>query len=108
LDDDLNISAALAEVFVQVRETNQRMDLNELTPGQAAALLRWWEPINYILQIQKPEVAIPPAVQELIAAREQARTNRDWQLSDRLRKQIESLGWTVKDTKEGQKASLLP
>ena len=108
LDDDLNISAALAEVFVQVRETNQRMDLNELTPGQAAALLRWWEPINYILQIQKAEVAIPPAVQELIAAREQARANRDWQLSDRLRKQIESLGWTVKDTKEGQKASLLP
>jgi cysteinyl-tRNA synthetase len=108
LDDDLNISAALAEVFVQVRETNQRMDLNELTPGQAAALLRWWEPINYILQIQKPEVAIPPAVRELIAAREQARANRDWQLSDRLRKQIESLGWIVKDTKEGQKASLLP
>src|ERR1700757_1373931 len=38
LDDDLNISAALAELFEQIRATNRAMDNEKLTAGEASAL----------------------------------------------------------------------
>ena len=103
LDDDLNISAALAELFKQIRTTNQLMDANGLRPGQAAALLQWWENVNQVLQIHSDEEALPIEVQDLLKQRAAARTSRDWQSSDSLRQKIADLGWTVKDTKDGQK-----
>jgi cysteinyl-tRNA synthetase len=103
LDDDLNISAALAELFKQIRTTNQLMDANELQPAQAAALLQWWENVNQVLQIQPDQEVVPPEVEELVKQRAEARAAKDWQLSDALRQKIVELGWTVKDTKDGQK-----
>ena len=105
LDDDLNISAALAELFKQIRTMNQLMDANELLPGQAAALLQWWENVNQVLQIHSDKEAIPAEVEELLNQRAVARTTKEWQLSDSLRQKIADLGWTVKDTKDGQKVT---
>ncbi len=39
----------------------------------------------------------------LLEQRQLARTNKQWAESDQLRDQIAALGWTVQDTKEGQK-----
>ena len=103
LDDDLNISAALAEVFDQVRETNSAVDRNELAPGQAAALLIWWQRINQVLQLQDEGASIPENVSALLEKRTEARAAKKWSESDALRAEIESLGWFVKDTKDGQK-----
>jgi cysteinyl-tRNA synthetase len=103
LDDDLNISAALAEVFNQIRDTNRLIDRSELTAGQAAALLAWWQPINEVLQLQEKAETIPEQVIFLLEKRAEARAARAWSLSDSLRAEIEALGWLVKDTKEGQK-----
>jgi cysteinyl-tRNA synthetase len=103
LDDDLNISAALAELFKQIRASNQLMDANELKPEQAAALLQWWENINQVLQIQPDQETVSPEVQQLLEQRTAARTAKDWAQSDALRQKIAELGWTVKDTKDGQK-----
>jgi cysteinyl-tRNA synthetase len=103
LDDDLNISAALAELFVQIRATNQAMDNEKLAAGEAAALLRWWQSINQILQLQSEEENVPPEVLALLEKRAAARATKDWPASDAIRKQIEELGWIVKDTKDGQK-----
>jgi cysteinyl-tRNA synthetase len=105
LDDDLNISAALAELFKQIRTTNQLMDANELKPAQAAALLQWWDNINQVLQIQPDEETIPSEAQELLEQRAAARTAKDWAQSDALRQKVAELGWTVKDTKDGQKVT---
>ena len=49
------------------------------------------------------EVEIPLEVQELILARNTARENKDFTLSDSLRTQIESFGFEVLDTPEGTK-----
>jgi len=103
LDDDLNISAALGELFEEIRSTNRLMDSNQLQPAQAAALLQWWDRINQILQIQSDEEVVPPDVQQMLAQRATARAAKDWQQSDYLRAKIAELGWTVKDTKDGQK-----
>jgi cysteinyl-tRNA synthetase len=103
LDDDLNISAALGEVFNQIRETNTSIDRHELTAGEATALLDWWKRINQVLQLQEEAESIPPQVTALLEKRSKARADKNWSQSDALRAEIESLGWLVKDTKEGQK-----
>jgi cysteinyl-tRNA synthetase len=103
LDDDLNISAALAEVFNQIRETNSSIDRKELAPGEAAALLDWWKRINQVLQLQEEAEPPPENVIALLKKRAEARAEKNWLLSDALRAEIEKLGWIVKDTNEGQK-----
>lgn len=103
LDDDLNISAGLAEVFNQIRASNHAIDRGEASPSDAATLLRWWESVNAVLQLQEESELVPEAVQELLNQRATARLNKDWSASDTLRKEIETAGWLVKDTKDGQK-----
>jgi cysteinyl-tRNA synthetase len=49
--------------------------------------------------------ALPALVQNLAKERESARASKDWQRSDELRVEISKLGYTVKDTPEGQKIS---
>jgi cysteinyl-tRNA synthetase len=44
-------------------------------------------------------------VEELVAARASVRDAKEWQKSDEIRDQIAALGWTVKDTKDGQRIS---
>ncbi|MDQ5955294.1 MAG: cysteinyl-tRNA synthetase [Patescibacteria group bacterium] len=46
---------------------------------------------------------LPKEVQKLIEAREEARKAKDFAKSDELRNQLEALGYSVKDTPEGQK-----
>lgn len=51
------------------------------------------------------EISIPEEVKELMEERGQARINKDFKKSDKLRKKINSLGYEVKDTGNGQKVS---
>ena len=107
LDDDLNISNALAVLFETLRESNRRMDqVNEekLTPSQARGLLGWLARVDGVLALEPDAVLIiPSGVKELVAARAAARDAKEWQKSDEIRDQIAALGWIVKDTKDGQK-----
>ncbi len=48
---------------------------------------------------------IPAKIKKLVEAREQARQDKDFQKSDELRKEINSFGYEIKDTAEGQKIS---
>jgi cysteinyl-tRNA synthetase len=104
LDDDLNISGALAVLFETLRDTNRSMDEGRLTPPQARGLLAWLARVDGVLALQ-PDVgaAIPQEVEELLAARAAARAAKEWKKSDELRDEIAALGWVVKDTKDGQK-----
>lgn len=49
------------------------------------------------------EDAPPDEALNLLEQRKEARTRKDFAESDRLRDQISALGWTVQDSKEGQK-----
>jgi cysteinyl-tRNA synthetase len=105
LDDDLNISAALGAVFEVIRETNRRLDAGTLTPGEARALATWRDQVQSVLAFEPEAAAIPPEVEAFLAERAIARAAKNFAESDRLRDAIATLGWTVKDTKEGQKVS---
>jgi len=110
LDNDLNISGALAILFETVRESNRQMDQGVLTPAEASAYLAWYARVNGILALE-PEsksTELPQEVQELLNARAAARAAKEWKRSDELRDMLASLGWLVKDTKDGQKLTKLP
>jgi cysteinyl-tRNA synthetase len=108
LDDDLNISGALGHLFDAIRESNRLMDESQFTPGDARALLNWWNNINQILAFEPASSAIPPEIQALLDARDLARKRKDWPASDSLRDDLAALGWEVKDTKEGQRITPRP
>ncbi len=105
LDNDLNISAALAVLFDVIRESHRLLDQAALPLAEAIALLNWWQQVDSVLAIAPDFLheEIPQEVQELIALRQEARASKNWSESDRLRDAVEALGWTVKDTKTEQK-----
>ncbi len=106
MDEDLNISAALAALFDAIREGNAALDARALAPSAAAAvqaLLARWDTALGVLA--KPATAIPADVQALLDRRQAARTAKDWAQSDALRGEIANLGWNVKDTPKGQVAT---
>jgi cysteinyl-tRNA synthetase len=91
-------------LFETIRDTNRAMDENKLDPASARAMLDWWKRINAVLDLEaEGEIVIPQEVTQLANERENARRERNWKRSDELRDQIFSLGWAVRDTKEGQK-----
>ena len=51
--------------------------------------------------------AVPAAVTALAEARAAARAAKDWAESDRLRDELATKGWEVRDSKEGQKLKKL-
>ncbi len=105
LDDDLNISAALAVLFEVIRESHRLLDQEALSPSEAIALLEWWHNVNSVVAIAPDTLheEIPAEVQDLVTLRQEARGSKNWKESDRLRNAIEALGWSVKDTKNEQK-----
>jgi cysteinyl-tRNA synthetase len=105
LDDDLNISGALACLFDWIRDTNRMMDLEELSAAQAARCLADFGVINSILACEAVHFDIPKEIAQLLEERQNARAARDWVLSDTLRDRILSMGWSLKDTKQGQQVT---
>jgi cysteinyl-tRNA synthetase len=102
LDNDLNISGALGELFKVINDSNRSLDKNEITPAQSRRLLEWWARVNRTLAIEPEAAAVPDAVQALVDERARARTEKNWKRSDELRDAVAALGWSVKDTKGGQ------
>lgn len=54
-------------------------------------------------KVKKEKTTIPAEAQKLAKQRETARTEKNWSESDRLRVEIEKLGFTIEDTPDGQK-----
>jgi cysteinyl-tRNA synthetase len=104
MDDDLNVSAALAAMFDLVRELNRRIADRSMSTGDAARSLALVRDLDRILAILPEEAAdLPEGAAELLAARDAARANRDWAASDRLRDELAALGVAVEDTRDGQR-----
>jgi cysteinyl-tRNA synthetase len=104
MDDDMNISGAMAAVFDMVHAGNKAMAVDPLSTQEAAAVAALWNELDGVLGFLVPQDEnVPPEVEELLAERTVARTEKDWAESDRIRDRLAELGWTVKDTPEGPK-----
>ncbi len=105
LDEDLNTSAALGVLFDVIRDSNRLLDQNQFSPANSSFLCGWLKEVNSIFCLEPDQQSVPQEVTELLAQRDQARAQKQWELSDTLRDQILALGWAIKDTKEGQQLS---
>ena len=104
MDDDLNVSAALAAVFDGVRELNRRIDARSLSTDDAARATGLIRDLDQVLGIAAPAVtSLAPDLQALLDARATARAARDWAESDRLRDELQRRGVAVEDTRDGQR-----
>jgi cysteinyl-tRNA synthetase len=104
LDDDLNISAALAAVFDLVRDVNRRIDARSLSTADAASVLTALRDLDRVLGLLPDEAeALDPRAAALLEDRIAARAARDWARSDTLRDELLGLGIAVEDTKDGQR-----
>ena len=104
LDDDLNISAALAAVFDLVRDLNRRIDGRTLSTSdaeRALALIRSFDQVLGVLPAADED--LDEDSRRMLDDRATARRNRDWAASDRLRDELAERGIAVEDTRDGQR-----
>ena len=96
INDDLNMPLAMGIVWEVIR--------NEKKSKQYADLLLDFDQVLGLKIDQatkKEEQKIPQEIMELIEERKEARQNKDWAKSDRLRDIINEKGYDIKDTKDG-------
>jgi len=93
INDDLNMPLALSVIWDVVKFEKKSTILAEL-------LLKFDSVLG--LNIEKEEkIDLPEEIIKIIEERKMARDNKDWNKSDELRDKLVSLGYTVKDTKDG-------
>ena len=102
MDDNLNVSAALAALFQFIRQINKMVDQNGLSTDDKKKIIKVLERIDSVLGVI--DLAVPDVGQyeeELIKKREHARKNKDWESADRLRQELKDKGIEIIDTKDG-------
>jgi cysteinyl-tRNA synthetase len=103
MDDDLNVSGALAAVFDLVRELNRRIDARSLSTADAARGAAALRDFDGVLGVLDGPESLPEGAQALLEQRAAAREAREWATSDRLRDELAAMGVAVEDTRDGQR-----
>lgn len=104
LDEDLNISPALASIFDMVREVNSLIAEGQISKGEAQQTLNLLKRFDAVLGfIQPEESTIDKEIEGLIERRNQAREDKNWAEADRVRDELLQKGIILEDTKEGTK-----
>jgi cysteinyl-tRNA synthetase len=99
MDDDLNISEALASIFHNIKRINKLIADNELDPKGAKQCLSAFEKINSVLNIfDFKQAKYNLDIQELLRKREKARQEKKWELADELRQRLLDQGVMVRDS----------
>lgn len=108
MNDDFNTPVAIAVLFDLVREINRVRDEDKQLAADLAAQLNQLADVLGILQ-QTPADFLKAGAQEdevqkiegLIAARNAARVNKQWQEADRIRNELVSLNVILEDSAQG-------
>lgn len=95
INDNLNMPIAISVLWDLLKEEKSN-DVYELA-------MKFDTVLSLELNKKMEGEEVPIEVQELLRKREEARKEKNFALSDELRKKILNLGYLVKDTKEGQK-----
>ncbi len=101
LADDFNTPRAMSELFDFVRAAN-----HEPVAGAGDAVLGMLELVGLESLAEDEHSGPDEAALDLLAEREQARVDRDFERADAIRDELAGLGWEVRDSADG--ASLVP
>ncbi len=108
MDDDFNTPVALAVLFDLAREVNRLRDTDATMAAGLGARLRSLAGVLGLLQ-ESPDAFLKGAaddpddagIEALIAARTDARRQRDFARADRLRDELQALGIVLEDSGSG-------
>ncbi|MGN1298956.1 MAG: cysteine--tRNA ligase [Candidatus Scatovivens sp.] len=95
INDDLNMTVAMSVVWDVVKNPKKSKDFQKL-------LLKFDEVLGLdLLNFKKIKDELPEEVQQLIIKRNKARSEKNWEESDKIRDILINKGYIVKDSKEG-------
>ena len=115
LNDDLNSPIVISHLFDATRAINSvhngkasisASDLDEL---KAVFHLFLFDILGLKDEMSEGDSSIDAfgkAVDLLLSIRQQAKADKDWATSDKIRNELISYGFTIKDTKDGSEWSL--
>ncbi|MEW6078564.1 MAG: cysteine--tRNA ligase [Thermodesulfobacteriota bacterium] len=102
MDDDLNVSEALASIFKNIKQINTFLADGALDGADAQKIMDAFAQIDQVLNLfdfSEPAADTSARVQALMRQRDQARKEKNWALADELRKTLQEMGVAVVDTK---------
>ncbi len=97
LNDDLNTPKAISVLFDYIKRIN-------IAQAYGPEVYKFILDLDRFMGLELDRIKqaeIPWEVAKLIDERERSRAKRDWELSDKLRAEIQSLGFEVEDTPKG-------
>jgi cysteinyl-tRNA synthetase len=126
LEDDLNISEALAALFTLIEQANSLIAKDRISQADALALKSFVieidekifmiEPTSVYLKVDSAKIALTSdnvvlkadvsdkldsAIQKKVEERQKARAERNFKLADEIRKELLDQGILLEDTKDG-------
>ena len=105
LDDDLNTSGALGALFILISECNVALASGDLQEDNRAGIQDFLKIVDDRLAIIPPmeHPVLDEEIEGLIRKRSEAKRNRDFALSDKIRQELLDRGILLEDTREGTK-----
>lgn len=95
INDDLNMPLAMSVVWEIAKKSEKSKKIAEL-------LLKFDTVLGIkIDELEENKVDIPAEILELVEKRKQAKSEKNWELADKIRNEITKKGYQIKDTKDG-------
>jgi cysteinyl-tRNA synthetase len=102
MDNDFDTSGALGVLFELVKKVNTLKNDEKLTAKDVENATGILKKIDSVLGVIFPkEEKVPQEIIDLAEQRQKARSEKDFETSDRLRDEIAEKGYTVEDTGDG-------
>lgn len=105
LENDIDTVNALASVFDFITRVNRDIDDLSLTTKEVSSvieILKSWDMVMGVMDWNLlNEAVIPAEITTLAEERMEAKKNKDFARADGIRKEVESLGYLIVDTKDG-------
>lgn len=113
MDDDFNTALALSDLFGIFKKVAAKLAANDPSCADDIAQIKKTysllglfkkDAAAYLAEVEKKAAAdggVPEEVKALAEKRWQAKKDKNWAEADTLRAEIDKLGYTVKDSKEG-------
>ena len=99
MDNDFNTPEAFAVLFELIRKVNPIVTTSQVVTSKILDFLTKVNKILGIIPVEQQK--IPSEVQELVEKREKFREEKNYDESDKIRAQIQNLGWEIEDTMYG-------
>jgi len=97
MDNDFEMPQAVAAIYDFIRDVNKL----EIGKKDGEKIIKFMRELDVVLGFMTFEEEIPDEILALAEQRVQARNEKDWVKSDKLRAKIKEKGFYVDDTTDG-------